>query len=293
MTQRRIDRTILGKSAERLLTTLALAADRASGIGARSIAAEDVAALRAAGLVAYGAKGQLTLTASGRAHYARSESERAGMPVDKFRAQHLGLASRKIRTADGEHAVTVDEAESPLAWLARRKGRDGKSHLDPVHLQAGERLRADFTRGQLMPRVTSNWTAAVADGPRGGAPATFSDVVVAARQRVRHALDAAGPEFAGLLLDICCFLKRLEDVERERSWTPRSAKVVLQLGLDRLARHYGLGTEARGRARAPVRTWLAPDVNFSVDGGELLQASCTVNQGASPVTTPVGKNGPR
>ncbi len=128
----------------------------------------------------------------------------------------------------------VDEAESPLAWLARRKGRDGRALIEPVQLQAGERLRAEFTRAHMMPRITSNWSASVATGPPGSSPATFTDTMIGARQRVRTALDAAGPEFAGLLVDVCCFLKRLEEVERERGWPLRSAKIVLQLGLDRL-----------------------------------------------------------
>jgi hypothetical protein len=88
---------------------------------------------------------------------------------------------------------------------------------------------------------------------------------VAARQRVRQALAAVGAEFCDLLVDVCCFLKNLEDVERERRWPARSAKVVLQLGLDRLARHYGYGAQARGAARAPVRTWLAEDAAFVVE----------------------------
>jgi hypothetical protein len=181
--------------------------------------------------------------------------------IDSFRAQHLDLAQRMFDLADG--MATVDQAESPLAWLARRKGRDGRPLIEPVQLQAGERLRAEFTRAQLMPLTTSNWSATVADGRRGaGAPETFTEAVVAARQRVRRALDAAGPEFSGLLLDVCCFLKGLADVERDRGWPPRSAKVVLQLGLDRLARHYGFSAEARGRASAPLRTWLAPDAAF-------------------------------
>jgi hypothetical protein len=123
-----------------------------------------------------------------------------------------------------------------------------------------------------MPRMTVDWASPIAGGASAaaGRPAAMAETVVAARQRLRHALDAVGPEFAGLLVDVCCFLKGIEDVERERGWPPRSAKVVLQLGLDRLIRHYGLAAEARGRGRAAVRTWLAPGERFVVAGEEVV-----------------------
>ena len=207
--------------------------------------------------------GRLAITTAGRARLRR---EVAAGEIDPFRAQHLRIARRIVATPDGPADVTSNEAESPLAWLARRKGRDGAPLIAAEQLLAGERLRTDFTRAQLTPRVTSSWDSSMAHGRGGqGGQGVFTDMVLGARQRVRHALDAVEPEFSGLLLDVCCFLKGLEDVERERRWPPRSAKVVLQLGLDRLARHYGLAGEARGRASAPIRTWLDPDSAFAVE----------------------------
>jgi hypothetical protein len=186
--------------------------------------------------------------------------------INPQRAQHLHVSERALDTEHGRATVTVDDAESPLAWLARRRGRDGRPMIAPHQLLAGERLRAEFTCAHLMPRTTSNWSDPVARrGSGGGGAGSFTDVMIAARQRVRHALDAAGPEFAGLLVDVCCFLKGLEDIERDRAWPARSAKIVLQLALDRLARHYGFASAARGTDRAEVRTWLAPDAEFSVD----------------------------
>jgi hypothetical protein len=186
--------------------------------------------------------------------------------IDRFRAQHLNIRDHAIATDDGPAAVTIDDGESPLGWLARRRGRDGRPLISPHQLQAGERLRADFTRAHLMPRTTSSWDSPISTGRRGGGASAghFTDTMIAARQRVRHALDGAGPEFAGLLLDVCCFLKRLEDIERERAWPARSAKVVLQLALDVLARHYGYATEARGAGQAALRTWLAEDAKLKV-----------------------------
>ena len=186
--------------------------------------------------------------------------------INPFRARHLSIAHIRIETPDGPLDVTIDESESPLGRLAHRKGRDGRPLIEAVQLQAGERLRADFTRANLTPNVTSSWDPSRAQGRQGqSGGGTFSDAVVAAREQVNRALEAVGPEFAGVLQDVCCFLKGLEDVERERRWPPRSAKVVLQLGLDRLARHYGLGREAHGRADAPIRTWAEPDSALVVE----------------------------
>src|SRR5579872_996243 len=139
--------------------------------------------------------------------------------IDPFRGQHLALAQRRIATEDGPASVTIDEAESPLVWLARRRGRNGRALIEPHQLQAGERLRSDFSRARMMPRTTANWSSPIASGRRGAGgerAATFTETTIAARQRVHRALDAAGPEFGGLLLDVCCFLKGLDDVERER-----------------------------------------------------------------------------
>lgn len=250
--------TRLRRSAQRLLVKLAQR-------GPMAHAGQDAETLIAADLATRRPDGTLAISPVGAAHLARLESARAGT-IDPFLGQHLEITHDDIQTPAGRSRVAMDAAESPLAWLARRKSRDGRALIEPVQLQAGERLRADFTQAHLMPRITANWMSSIAQNRRTGGTANFSDVVIAARQRVHDALDAVGPEFAGLLVDVCCFLKGVEDVERERGWPSRSAKVVLQLGLDRLARHYGYHSEARGPARAHARTWLAPDAGCTIEG---------------------------
>lgn len=192
----------------------------------------------------------------------RAAPSPAAVPdIGPLRARHLALATREVMTEFGAAAVTVNDGESPLAWLARRKGRDGQPLITPTQFLAGERLRADFTRASLSPRVTSAWRAPVSRGSGAfGSAGEATDAMVAARQRLQIALKACGPEFSGLLTDVCCFLRRLEDVETARGWPSRSAKVVLQLALDRLARHYGLRSELHGPPRAEIRTWTDPDV---------------------------------
>ena len=226
--------------------------------------ARSVDGLRARGLIAAGTGDEMILTQPGRALLRRSL---AG--AEDYAAQHQTRASVTIADDDGgPRRVTVNQDESPLSWLRHRRGRDGRPLIDAVAFSAGERLRADYSRGQLMPRVTANWGAAVADRRRdgGGGIAELTEVAIAARSRVERALAAVGPELGGLLVDFCCFLKGLEEIERERKWPARSAKVVLRLGLASLARHYGLGAEAHGRSRSKgVRHWGAKDYRPTID----------------------------
>lgn len=166
--------------------------------------------------------------------------------------------------ATGKPAINADE--SPLAWLVRRKDKDGRPLISAAEFDAGERLRADFYFSQLMPRVTGNWTGMSIDKTaRRGAPGfgvDMADNVIAARERVRLALRAAGPELSGILIDVCCYLKGLESLEKASGWPQRCGKIVLQIALARLARHYGLVRDGGGQGSTrPVRVqhWGAED----------------------------------
>lgn len=159
-----------------------------------------------------------------------------------------------------------DEAESPLARLASRKGKGGEPFLAEAEAMAGERLRADFTRGSLMPSVTQRWDGSPRAGRQAAGAGDLGDSALDARARVNAAAEAVGPELFGLLLDVCCFLKGLEAVERERQWPARSAKVALKAGLGILSRHYGFAGRAAAAGDGRIRRWAAPDAKPRVGG---------------------------
>jgi hypothetical protein len=177
------------------------------------------------------------------------------------------MSAARPKCSEPRAAAAHNPAESPLGWLRRRKDRDGEAMISQAQFDAGERLRGDFWFAQMTPRVTMNWSSTAPcqrrrqAGMAFRADANLADNGAAARERVRRALTAVGPELAGVLIDVCCHLKGLEIAEREAGWPQRSGKVVLQLALTRLARHYGIG-EAAGRPgprAAPVRHWGSED----------------------------------
>ncbi len=194
---------------------------------------------------------ELHITPAGRTYLARILPSRL-----KISAQGQVTENRKLKGRNGTtEAVSVHINESPLAWLRLRKGKGGASLLNETQFSAGEKLRADFTRAQLTPRITSRWDESYVRQSGQPAPHDFTDNTLAARACVEAALKAVGSDLSGILLDVCCFLKGLKIVETERKWPQRTAKVVLKLALDRLARHYGLTQEAVGKGRSKIRHW--------------------------------------
>jgi hypothetical protein len=179
-----------------------------------------------------------------------------------FRTQHDAIAKAPVPGEDREVLTNLDE--SPIATLARKFAKNGTPFLSRDLVVAAEKLRRDFEIGHLQPRVTANWSASINRGRRTGEPGNIEDLTemaLSARRRVDRAIEAVGPELSGVLIDVCCFLKGLETVERERQWPARSAKLVLRIALQALARNYGLTASATGPTdgRGKVRNWGAED----------------------------------
>jgi hypothetical protein len=194
--------------------------------------------------------GRTWLSAVDSERYVLSEAGagwyRRAMAVENPYLEQHQLRTRALVT-DGrgvEQLVTINEAESPLQRMRKR------NLIDAAQFDAGEKLRRDFTVAQLMPRLGVDLSAPV--GRRGKVAAReFSDAVLAAKQRFARAMRAAGPGLSDLLFDVCCHLRGLEEAERAKGWPHRSARVVLAIGLERLAAHYGL----RVRGTAGMRSW--------------------------------------
>lgn len=189
-------------------------------------------------------KGSYVLSDAGRKWFTRKNQNE-----DPFLTQHRSLRLHQITKPD--KTVMINDLESPLAWLRRRKNSQGIPLIDEQQFEAGERLRADFTYAQLSKRITADWSPAgvVLRKRKHGAGSSLNilpdDNAIDAKKRYYDALDYLGPELSPVVVDICCLLKGVEETEKALKLPKRSCKIVLKIALSQLARHYGLGTHQR------------------------------------------------
>lgn len=201
------------------------------------------------------AKNQMSMTEVGRSWMKRHHAKNSNSDKDAFFAQHRDLVETTVSIDGVQSVVHVNCNESPLFRLRNRKDNHGQPWIDDAAFLAGERLRMHFTRAGLMQKTTSSWNVTATKSSGRGGKADITDQAVDARNRVREAIDFVGPELGGVLTDVCCFLKGLETVERERRWPPRSAKLMLKTGLNLLARFYGTSAGS-GRRTSRSNAWM-------------------------------------
>lgn len=167
---------------------------------------------------------------------------------DAFAAQHRVAG----RGADG---ALLNLAESPLARLALATG-EAEAFLRPHQVEAGERLRRLVERAQLQPRLTMSYSAAHTASKGAGHAGEIGDMAAEARKGLAELYRQLPRDCAEVVLDVCGFGKGLQQIETERGWPRRSAKLVLRIGLDRLAEVYGIDEAAVGAETRRRRAWM-------------------------------------
>lgn len=188
-------------------------------------------------------EGALTPAGEGAWTLSRAAAAAAARPCPDLAARPGVLPGvREVMQPDGTLAPrAANLGESPLDWLARRRGADGAPLLSPQERAAGERLRADYLAAGALGRTTMDWTAA----PRGSAPrgpaAAPAEGRLFARDRLYAALEAIGPGLREIVERVCLAESTLEAAERALGHPRRSGRSLLKVGLQRAAAFYGIG----------------------------------------------------
>jgi hypothetical protein len=160
-------------------------------------------------------------------------------------------------TSLAEPAAHASEVQAPTeSSLARLQSSRGTPFLSPHQIEAGERFRQLFERAQLRARVTMSYDAARTASGGTATAHDLTDMAADARRRLSRIIGALPADCAGVVLDVCGFEKGLQLVESERQWPRRSAKLVLRIGLEQLARHFGLAAVATGAPSTAAQAWM-------------------------------------
>jgi Domain of unknown function (DUF6456) len=138
--------------------------------------------------------------------------------------------------AKPRRTVTVNLAESPLAWLHTY------GHLNERQFLAGEKLRSDYEVAGLGPRTTMAWEhMPVSRGKRSApSPVSPTERALSAKQRFDGGIAALGRDLSDVAWRVICAGESVPVAEKSMGWPTRSGKLVLRIALDRLGDYYRL-----------------------------------------------------
>lgn len=127
------------------------------------------------------------------------------------------------------------------------------------HVEAARRLSRLFERARMRQRVTMSYDPTRVGGSKGRPQqGELAASAIEARRLLVGLAERMPRDCWVMLMDVCGYDKGVQQIETERGWPRRSAKLVLRIALDHLARQMGLGAAARGGEATPMRNWL-PD----------------------------------
>jgi len=161
-----------------------------------------------------------------------------GVAESQCASQHREMIEKSFLSETGHlEVLAVNTRENPLhPW---------SQYLDPVEIEAGDKLRADYTLSTLHQRTTQSWDMTIQQGTSSASHDTMPQAKIQAKDRVMAALSAVGTGMDRLLMAVCIHEEAMGAIERRFGWGQRSGKTVLKLALRQLAEHYGMVRKAQ------------------------------------------------
>jgi hypothetical protein len=183
-----------------------------------------------------------------RSTSTRNWLKRQMLDIEPFTRQHFETASRE--------GVTINLSESPIARLAVSPASGGSPFLEKHHVEMAEKLRRLVERAGMLARMTTNYSAGTGSTASSNGTSDISDMAADARRELSRIHRILPHDCAAVAIDVCGFLKGLQQVEVERGWPRRSAKLVLRIALESLAVHYGFDRAAIGAPSRRPHRWM-------------------------------------
>lgn len=223
-------------------------------------APSEASGLYRAGRVALHRRDAARLASAGVVHLTAEHCSASNEAKGWLRRQLLAggeLAEQHRDEMRGRDGTRINLAESPLSRLAVAASGERSAFLERHQVEAGERVCRLADRAQLQPRVTMSYSGAHTAGRKGASRAAeISDMAAEARAELGRLHRILPRECADVVVDVCGFSKGLQTIETERGWPRQSAKLVLRIGLEQLAQHYGYAPAATGPETRSEHAWV-------------------------------------